>query len=146
MSAADLELRFPLPPNLLNPGRYNVTSWVAAWRTKKAFTKACEIIGFARVPRTWVAPNKALVQMHFVLPGLRDQDNLDALRKFPLDALRQIGVIQQDNPKHVDLKPATQEVIGVPRRRKREDLGAFYQRRQKVVAQWGTIVRVWIVR
>lgn len=90
------QVTLPLPPNRANARQH----WAATYREKSNYLEAC-LPGLYRVFRPLNGPKfkrKVRVDALFYVWSEFDEDNLRALLKFPLDALRHYRVIAGDDP------------------------------------------------
>ncbi len=138
MTAKRVSFWVALPPNIANPK--SNAHWGQKARAKSRYQGAAGL----RI-RSQLHPlpmfKHAAWRAHFIVAGPYDDDNRVALLKWIADTMVQIGMIPNDNPKHLTLAELpTQKVVHI-RKRKQESFSAFKMRKRQ--AGYRVEVEIW---
>ncbi len=107
-----LELTFPMPVNLANARMH--------WAQKARRHEAWKMLAIVR-ERGLRGRHRPMQQLRvtaifYVGRGLMDHDNAVARLKWPLDLLKERGLIADDSPRHLTLTGIPEQRQGTPRR------------------------------
>ncbi|MFW6083759.1 MAG: hypothetical protein ACODAA_00930 [Gemmatimonadota bacterium] len=100
-----IRLELPEPPSLANK-RWH---WAERNRRKNAYQHDAYYMALDQQKPPKPPPEKVRIRAHLRLWNLRDEDNLDASLKWPLDALEGAYYVD-DSPRHLEIVEVTQEI------------------------------------
>jgi len=138
-AAMNATVTLPLPPNILNPRRHGHWNAIAAAK-RKYVAAAVRTIEARRIPHFERADYRAT----FCVATLRDEDNLTAMLKYPLDALKAAGVIRDDSPRYLHLVEVPGQVaLGRIVKRAGETAAEHLTRKYLRDARQGVTIEIW---